>query len=84
MLLSGARKVAKPKNLGGGVALPTGKFLRVTLELHCKLSDGLESFRRIWKVSRWSRKFPSDLENVQMIWKVSRGSAKLPEDLESV
>ena len=35
-----------PKNLGGRVALPSGKFLRVTLKI------ALRSFRTLWKISR--------------------------------
>ena len=36
----------RPKNLGGRVALPSGKFLRVTLKI------ALRSFRTLWKISR--------------------------------
>ena len=39
-------KAQRPKNPGGLVAMPSGKFLRVTLEI------ALGSFRTIWKISR--------------------------------
>ena len=52
----------RPKNLSDGVALPTGKFLRVqNFFLHV-----------IPKVFRWSEKFPDGLESCRMVWKVSR------------
>ena len=54
----------RPKNPGGMVALPSGKFLRVTLEI------ALGSFRTVWKVSKLSGKFADGLECLQMVWKV--------------
>ena len=87
----------RPKNLGGRVALPSGKFLRVTLEIALgsfrmvwkvsgesgKCPDGLESFRMVWKLSGWSGKFLDCLETFRMVWKISGWSGKFPDGLES-
>ena len=55
----------RPKNHRGIVALPSGKFLRVTLE------SALGSFQTVWKISVWSGKFPDSLDIFQMVQKVS-------------
>ena len=53
-----------------------------------KILDDLKSVRMIWKVSRWSAKYPYDLKSilksVWMIWKVSRWSEKGPDGVQSV
>ena len=52
----------------------SGKFLRVsmksTIKRHAQMHrfpDGLESFRIVWKVSRWTGKFPDGLENFWLV-----------------
>ena len=55
----------RPKNPGGMVALPSGRFLRVWKVFACnpwnctgKFSDRLENFQIVWTFSGWSGKFP--------------------------
>ena len=82
----------------GVSALPTGKFLRVRkvfarvykMDLKNKyicrsgeISDSLESFLTVWKVSRQSGKFFDSLESIWTVWKVSGQSGKFLDSLES-
>ena len=45
--------------------------------------DVLESFRMVWKSSRWSGKFPDGLDRFQMIWTVSRWPGQFLDGMES-
>ena len=66
----------------------SGKYLHMksTIKRHAQMyrfPDGLESFRMVWKVSRWTGKFTDGLENFRMVWKVFGWSGKFPDGLES-
>ena len=78
------------KNLGGRVALPPGKFLRVRKAFarnpwNCtgKFPDPLDNFRIGWIFSGWSGKFPDSLESFRIGWIFSGWSGKFPDSLES-
>ena len=80
----------RPKNLGGRVALPSGKFLRVRKVFarnpwKCtgKFADRLQNFQIVWIFSGLSRKFPDSLESFRIIWIFSGWSGKFPDSLES-
>ena len=80
-------KAQRPKNPGGLVALPSGKFLRVTLEIALgsfqpsgKFPDSVNIFR---KLSRLSRKFPLSLESFQIVRIFSGWSGYFPDGPES-
>ena len=82
--------IQRPKNLGGRVALPSGKFLRVRKVFarnpwNCngEFPDPLENFQIVWIFSGLSGKFPDSLESFRRAWKVSRQSENFPESLKS-
>ena len=76
-----------PKNLGGRVALPSGKFLRVRKvfarnpwNCNWEFPDPLENFQIF---SGLSGKFPDSLESFRIGWIFSGWSGKFPDSLES-
>ena len=80
----------RPKILGGRVALPPGKFLRVRKVFarnpwNCtwKFPDPLDNFRIGWIFSGWSGKFLDSLESFWVGWIFSRWSGKFPDSLKS-
>ena len=61
VLVGGGRQGQRDKNHRGILALPSGKFLPVTLEI------AMGSFQMVWKVSGWSEKFSDNLESFQIV-----------------
>ena len=66
----GNQSCQRPKNLSDGVALPTGKFLRVQKFFYVwppKFPDGLKSFQMVWTVAGWFGKCLESLKSFQAV-----------------